>query len=163
MVPKISKGDKSPERPVLKCHKCGSTSHLANPCTKDTKINEVQVVEEVKCAEEKEESDQDSAISENAPVENYMIENITALFEVTEFHTHLPQYSKYLYNLINIQDARLHKTKLAKGNIYTVGGSHITTILINDLEAKVNLETRAFFTCVGKDYLPVTLLKWKNH
>ncbi|MBW0540589.1 hypothetical protein O181_080304 [Austropuccinia psidii MF-1] len=53
MVSKTSK-DKNPERPVLKCHKCGSTSHWANICTKRTKINEVQVIEEVQCTEEKE-------------------------------------------------------------------------------------------------------------
>ncbi|MBW0513125.1 hypothetical protein O181_052840 [Austropuccinia psidii MF-1] len=41
MVFKTSREDKRPERPVLKCHKCGSTSHLANTCTKKTKINEV--------------------------------------------------------------------------------------------------------------------------
>ncbi|MBW0522691.1 hypothetical protein O181_062406 [Austropuccinia psidii MF-1] len=40
MIPKISKEDKRPERPVLKFHKCGSTSHLANTCTKKAKINE---------------------------------------------------------------------------------------------------------------------------
>ncbi|MBW0560134.1 hypothetical protein O181_099849 [Austropuccinia psidii MF-1] len=46
MVPKISRDYKRPEKPVLKCHKCGSTSHLANTCTKKTKINEVQIIEE---------------------------------------------------------------------------------------------------------------------
>ncbi|MBW0518540.1 hypothetical protein O181_058255 [Austropuccinia psidii MF-1] len=40
MVPKISTEDRRPEKPVLKCHKCGSTSHLGNTCTKKTKINE---------------------------------------------------------------------------------------------------------------------------
>ncbi|MBW0538016.1 hypothetical protein O181_077731 [Austropuccinia psidii MF-1] len=30
MVPKISREDRKLERPVLKCHKCGSTSNLAN-------------------------------------------------------------------------------------------------------------------------------------
>ncbi|MBW0546346.1 hypothetical protein O181_086061 [Austropuccinia psidii MF-1] len=45
MVPKISREDKRPERPVLKCNKYGSTSHLAKNCTKKTKINEVQVIE----------------------------------------------------------------------------------------------------------------------
>ncbi|MBW0553212.1 hypothetical protein O181_092927 [Austropuccinia psidii MF-1] len=94
MIPKIPREDKRPERPVLKCHKCGSTSHLANTCTKKTKINEVQVIEEIQCTEEKEESDQDSAVSEDTPVEDYPIENITAFFEVTEVHTHLPQYSE---------------------------------------------------------------------
>ncbi|MBW0506131.1 hypothetical protein O181_045846 [Austropuccinia psidii MF-1] len=45
MVPKISREDRKPERPVLKCHKCGGTSNLANTCTKKEKIDEVQVIE----------------------------------------------------------------------------------------------------------------------
>ncbi|MBW0518955.1 hypothetical protein O181_058670 [Austropuccinia psidii MF-1] len=53
MVSKPSREDKRPERPVLKCHKCGSTSHLANTFTKKTEINEVKVIEEVQCTEEK--------------------------------------------------------------------------------------------------------------
>ncbi|MBW0550635.1 hypothetical protein O181_090350 [Austropuccinia psidii MF-1] len=44
MIPKSSREDNRPERHVLKCHKCGSTSHLANNLTKKTKINEVQVI-----------------------------------------------------------------------------------------------------------------------
>ncbi|MBW0460614.1 hypothetical protein O181_000329 [Austropuccinia psidii MF-1] len=91
MVSKDSREDKRPERPVLKCHKCGSTSHLANTCTKKTKINEVQVIEEVQCTEEKGESDLDSSVSEDTPVKDYPIENIKVFFEVTEVHTHLPQ------------------------------------------------------------------------
>ncbi|MBW0566305.1 hypothetical protein O181_106020 [Austropuccinia psidii MF-1] len=38
-VPKISREDRRPEKLVLKCHKCGITSNLANTCTKKTKIN----------------------------------------------------------------------------------------------------------------------------
>ncbi|MBW0534435.1 hypothetical protein O181_074150 [Austropuccinia psidii MF-1] len=41
MVSKTSREDKRPKRRVLKCHKCGSTSHLPKNCTKKTKINEV--------------------------------------------------------------------------------------------------------------------------
>ncbi|MBW0578385.1 hypothetical protein O181_118100 [Austropuccinia psidii MF-1] len=74
MVSKTSREDKRPERPVLQLHKCGSTSHLANTCTKKTKINEVQVIEEAQCTEEKEESDLDSVVSEETPVEDYPIE-----------------------------------------------------------------------------------------
>ncbi|MBW0570496.1 hypothetical protein O181_110211 [Austropuccinia psidii MF-1] len=128
MVSKIPREDRRPEKPVLKCHKCGSTSHLANTCTKKTKINEAQVIEEVHCTEEKEESDKDSAISEDTPVEDYPIENITAFFEVTEVLTHLPQYSEDCYNLINIQDARMCKTKPARGKGYTAGASCITSV-----------------------------------
>ncbi|MBW0530755.1 hypothetical protein O181_070470 [Austropuccinia psidii MF-1] len=126
MAPNISREEKGPEITVLKCHKFRSTSHLANTCTKKTQINEVQVIEEVQYAEEKEESGQDSAISEDTPVEDYSIENITAFFEFTEVHTHLPQYSEYFYKLINTQDARMCKPKPARGKGYTAGASCIT-------------------------------------
>ncbi|MBW0590652.1 hypothetical protein O181_130367 [Austropuccinia psidii MF-1] len=163
MVSKIPREDRRPEKPVLKCHICRSTSHWANMCTKKTKINAVQVIEETHCTEEKEESDQDSAISEDTPVEDYPIENITAFFEVTEVHTHLLQYSEDCYNLINIQHARKCKTKPARGEDYTAGESCITSVLMNDIEAKVNLDTGAFCTCVGKDFLQAIIPEWKNH
>ncbi|MBW0567987.1 hypothetical protein O181_107702 [Austropuccinia psidii MF-1] len=141
MIPKISREERRAEKPVLKCHRCGITSNLANTCTKKTKINEVQVIEEVQCTEEKEESDIDYAVSEDTPVEDYPIENITAFFELTEVHTHLPQYSEYFPNLINIQDSRMCKTKHSRGKGYTAQASCITSILMNDIEAKVNLDT----------------------
>ncbi|MBW0530186.1 hypothetical protein O181_069901 [Austropuccinia psidii MF-1] len=125
-IPKISKQDKRPERPVLKFHKCGGTSHLANTCTNKTKINEAQVIEEAQCTEEKEESDQDSSVPEETLVEDYSIENITAFSEVTEVHTHFPQYSEDYYTLINIQDSRICKTKPARGKVYNAGASCIT-------------------------------------
>ncbi|MBW0503943.1 hypothetical protein O181_043658 [Austropuccinia psidii MF-1] len=125
VVRRTSREDRRPEIPVLKCHKCGSTLHLASTCTKKTKINEVQVIEELKCAEEKEEYDQDSEFSEETSAEEYPMENITDFFEFTEVHTYLPQYIEDFYNLINIQDARMCKTKLAKGKAYTAGASCI--------------------------------------
>ncbi|MBW0504501.1 hypothetical protein O181_044216 [Austropuccinia psidii MF-1] len=157
MTQNISREDKKPGRPVLKCHKCGIKSHLANTCTKKLTINEIQVIEEVQYTEEKEESDHDSAISEDTPVENFPIENITAFFEVTEVHTHLPQYSENLHRLINIQDSRMCKTKPSRGKGFTSGASCIRSILINNVEAKVNLDTGAFCTCIGKVYLQVIL------
>ncbi|MBW0465544.1 hypothetical protein O181_005259 [Austropuccinia psidii MF-1] len=147
MVSKASREDNRLERPVLKCHKCGSTSHLVNTCTKKTKINEFQVIEEFQCTEEKEETDLDSAVSQDTSVEDYPIENITDFFEVTEAHTHLPQYSEVCHNLINFQDSRMCKTKPARGKGYTSQESCITSILINDIEARVNLDTGAFCTC----------------
>ncbi|MBW0551850.1 hypothetical protein O181_091565 [Austropuccinia psidii MF-1] len=155
--------DKRPERSVLKCHKCGRTSHLANTCTKKAKINEAQVIEEAQCTEEKEEFDLDSAVSEDTQVEDYPIENITASFEVIEVLTHLPQYSEDCHNLSNNQDARICKIKPARGKGYTSGASCITSILMYDIEARVNLDTGAFCTCVGKDYLQTILLELKSH
>ncbi|MBW0579896.1 hypothetical protein O181_119611 [Austropuccinia psidii MF-1] len=94
MVSTMLREDRKPERPVLKCHKCGRTSHIANTCIRKAKINEAQVIEGIQCTEPKEESDEDSAVSEDTPVEDYPIENITAFFEVTEVHNHFPQYSE---------------------------------------------------------------------
>ncbi|MBW0561496.1 hypothetical protein O181_101211 [Austropuccinia psidii MF-1] len=115
MGSKASQESKRPEKPVLKCHKCGITSNLANTCTKNASINEVQVIEEAQCTGEKKKSDEHSEVSEETPVVDYPIENITAFFEVTEVHTHLPQYSEDCHNPINIQDARMCKTKPARG------------------------------------------------
>ncbi|MBW0461618.1 hypothetical protein O181_001333 [Austropuccinia psidii MF-1] len=154
MIPNISRKD---NKPVLKCHNCGSTSHLANTCIKKTKINEAQVIEEVQSSEEKEESDQDSAVSEDTPAEEYSIERITDFFEFTEVHTHLTRFSEDLYNLVNIHDARMCKTKPARGKGYTSGASCITSIIMNDVEAKGNLHTGTFCTCMGKDYLQIIL------
>ncbi|MBW0468272.1 hypothetical protein O181_007987 [Austropuccinia psidii MF-1] len=83
MVSKTSREYKRPERPVLKLHKCVSPSHLANTRTKKRKINKVQVIEQAQCTEEKEESHLYSAVSEDTPVEDYPLKNITAFFEVT--------------------------------------------------------------------------------
>ncbi|MBW0562085.1 hypothetical protein O181_101800 [Austropuccinia psidii MF-1] len=54
------------------------------------------------------------------------------------------------------------KSKPARGKGYTAGESCITSILVNDIEAKVNLDTGAFCTCLGKDYLQAILPGWKN-
>ncbi|MBW0522664.1 hypothetical protein O181_062379 [Austropuccinia psidii MF-1] len=55
------------------------------------------------------------------------------------------------------------KTKPARGKGYTSRASCITSILMNDIEAKVNLDKWAFCTCVVKDYLQAILPGWKIH
>ncbi|MBW0570701.1 hypothetical protein O181_110416 [Austropuccinia psidii MF-1] len=163
MVSKPYRECERPERPVFKCHKCGNTSNLAKTCTKKTKINKFQVIEEFQSTEEKEESDLDAEVSEDTPVTDFPIEIITAVFEVTEVHINLPQYSEDRHNLINIQDSRVCTTKHAKGQGYAAGASCITSILINDIEPRVNVDTGAFCACVGKDYLQGIIPGWKNH
>ncbi|MBW0554317.1 hypothetical protein O181_094032 [Austropuccinia psidii MF-1] len=73
IIPNTSREDRRLEIPILKCHKCGITSNLASTSTKDSKMNEAQVFEEVQCTEEKEEYDQDSGISEDVPAEYFHI------------------------------------------------------------------------------------------
>ncbi|MBW0477706.1 hypothetical protein O181_017421 [Austropuccinia psidii MF-1] len=55
------------------------------------------------------------------------------------------------------------ETKPTRGKGYTPRASCITSVLINDVEAEVNLDTGAFCTCIGKDYLQIILPEWKNH
>ncbi|MBW0503060.1 hypothetical protein O181_042775 [Austropuccinia psidii MF-1] len=39
----IPKPNKPHDKAPYKCHKCGSTSHLANTCPKKTRINEIEI------------------------------------------------------------------------------------------------------------------------
>ncbi|MBW0562764.1 hypothetical protein O181_102479 [Austropuccinia psidii MF-1] len=39
----IQKPNKPYDKASLKCHKCGSTSHLANTCPEKTRINEIEI------------------------------------------------------------------------------------------------------------------------
>ena len=41
----ISNPNKPHDKARLKCHKCGSTSHLANTCPKKTRRNEIEIDE----------------------------------------------------------------------------------------------------------------------
>ncbi|MBW0550120.1 hypothetical protein O181_089835 [Austropuccinia psidii MF-1] len=129
MVPKISREDENPERPVLKLHKCERTANSANNSTKNTKINEVQVIEEAQFSTEKDKSDKNSSISDDTRAEYYTNQNITAFFEITEVPPHFPQSSEYFYNLINMQEARMCKAKPSRGKVHTSGESSIKSIL----------------------------------
>ncbi|MBW0522528.1 hypothetical protein O181_062243 [Austropuccinia psidii MF-1] len=125
----ISKQNKPQDRLPLKCHKCGSKSHLANTCPKKARINEINV-EKVEDTQETtdvslHESDSEPSEEETVP-EELSIENINVSFE---------------------------KTKPGRGKGYTAGSSCITNIVKKNTEAKIHLESGAFFTCVGKDYL----------
>ncbi|MBW0586103.1 hypothetical protein O181_125818 [Austropuccinia psidii MF-1] len=142
----ISKPNKPQDRLPLKCHKCGSTSHLANTCPKKTRINEINVekVEDTKEPTDVSLHESYSEPSEEEEVpEELSIERINVSFQVTEVHTHLPQYSDECMDLIHVQDAKMQKTKPAK-------------------EAKIHLDSGAFCTCVGKDHLEKIFTNWQE-
>ncbi|MBW0507193.1 hypothetical protein O181_046908 [Austropuccinia psidii MF-1] len=65
-------------------------------------------------------------------------------------------------DLIHVQDAKMQKTKPARGKGYTAGSSCITNIVTNNREAKIHLDSGAFCTCVGKDYLDKTYTNWQD-
>ncbi|MBW0531236.1 hypothetical protein O181_070951 [Austropuccinia psidii MF-1] len=160
----ISKPNKPHDRLPLKCHKCGSTSHLASTCPNKTRINEIEI-EKYDTKETNDvhvhESDSEPSEEEELPDE-LSIENINVSFEVTEVHTHLPQYSDECMDLIHVQDAKMQETKPARGKGYTAGSSCITNIVTNSREATINLDSGAFFTCVGKDYLDKIYTSWQD-
>ncbi|MBW0460977.1 hypothetical protein O181_000692 [Austropuccinia psidii MF-1] len=53
VVPKTSRQERRPEIPVLKCHKCGSTSHFANTCKKIPKSMKFNSLERFSVMERK--------------------------------------------------------------------------------------------------------------
>ncbi|MBW0503908.1 hypothetical protein O181_043623 [Austropuccinia psidii MF-1] len=57
----------------------------------------------------------------------------------------------------------MQKAKPARGKGYTVGSSCITNILMNNKEAKIHLDSGAFCTCVGKDYLGMIYTNWQEN
>ncbi|MBW0538612.1 hypothetical protein O181_078327 [Austropuccinia psidii MF-1] len=161
----IPKPNKPHEKAPLKCHKCGSTSHLAKTCPKKTGITEIEIdkVEDTKETNNLSLHDCDSEPSEEEEVQDELsIENIDVSFEVTEVHTHLPQYSDECMDLIHVQDSEIQKTKPSGGKGYTPGSSCITNIVINNREAKLHLDSGAFCTCVGKDYIERIYTNWKE-
>ncbi|MBW0547835.1 hypothetical protein O181_087550 [Austropuccinia psidii MF-1] len=125
----ISRPNRPQDKAPLKCHECGSTSHLANNCTKRTKMNEIEIgkAEETKETDDVSLHESDSEPSEEEELPDQLgIENINVFFEVTEVHTHLPQYSDECMDLIHVQDAKMKKTKPPRGASYTAGSSCIT-------------------------------------
>ncbi|MBW0508126.1 hypothetical protein O181_047841 [Austropuccinia psidii MF-1] len=151
----IPKPNKPHDKATLKCHKFGSTSHLANTCPKKTRINEMEI--------EKDDTKETKDVSvhkidyepseEEELQDDLKIENINVSFEFTEVHIHLPQYSDDCMDLIHVQDAKMQKAKPARGKGYTAGSSCIINIVINNREPKIHLDSGAFCSCVGKDYL----------
>ncbi|MBW0494646.1 hypothetical protein O181_034361 [Austropuccinia psidii MF-1] len=65
-------------------------------------------------------------------------------------------------DLIYVQDAKMQQAWLARGKGYTSESSCITNIVIKNREAKINLESGAFCTCYGKDYLEKIYTNWKG-
>ncbi|MBW0497419.1 hypothetical protein O181_037134 [Austropuccinia psidii MF-1] len=147
---KITKPNKAHKKTPLKCHKCGSKSHLANNCPKNTRISEIEIdkVEDTKEMNNVSLHDSDSGPSEEEEVPDELsIENINVSFEVTEVHIHLQQYSDECMDLIHVQDAKMQKAEHARVKGYTARSSCITNIVINNKEVKLHT-TQAVFVLV---------------
>ncbi|MBW0580626.1 hypothetical protein O181_120341 [Austropuccinia psidii MF-1] len=122
-----------------KCHKCGEEYDSE----KDTEESETSESDEI-----------------NIP--NAQINNSDITEELLDANSNLPQVRTSDTNLTNVQDAKLYRTKPAKGMGYTAGKSGISIVMVDNQEEKVNLDTGAYCTCVGKSYLKTIVPYWKE-
>ncbi|MBW0521301.1 hypothetical protein O181_061016 [Austropuccinia psidii MF-1] len=150
-----------------KCHKCGGIGHLANNRLKKAKINEIVETEEDNNKPDESESEKDTeeleaSESDEINIINAQIKNIDLTYEVLDVNQNIPQVGTSDTSLTNIQHAKLYKTKPAKEMGYTAGKSSTSIFIVGNQEAKANLDTGAYFTCVGKDYLKTIIPDWEE-
>ncbi|MBW0572259.1 hypothetical protein O181_111974 [Austropuccinia psidii MF-1] len=161
-----SKPNTSNSNEQRKCHKCGGVGHLANNFVKKAKINDIVETED---QNDKEEYDSENDTEESETSESYeiniinsQINNVYLIYEVLDVNSKLPQVQKSDTSLKNIQDAKLYRTKPAKGMAYTAGKSSISIFMVENQEAKVSLDTGAYCTCFGKSYLKTIVPHWEE-
>ncbi|MBW0584074.1 hypothetical protein O181_123789 [Austropuccinia psidii MF-1] len=150
---------KSPNKPFIKKYK-------SKEALKPNKSNNNEQRKCHKCGEDHNEKEEESAsekdTEESEASENDEINNIDIIYEVLDVNSNLPQAGKADTNLKNAQDAKLYRTKPAKGMGYTAGKSSISIVMVDNQEAKVNLDTGAYCTCVGKSYLKTIVPDWQE-
>ncbi|MBW0517321.1 hypothetical protein O181_057036 [Austropuccinia psidii MF-1] len=91
--------------------------------------------------------------SDEMNIINAQVNNLYLTYEVLDVNSNLPQLGTSDTSLPNIQDSNLYRTKPAKVMGYTSRKSSISIVIVVNQEAKANLDTGAYCTCVGKDYL----------
>ncbi|MBW0574865.1 hypothetical protein O181_114580 [Austropuccinia psidii MF-1] len=109
-----------------KFHKCGGIGHSANNCLKKPKINEIVETENHNDKEEDSDSEKETEESETSESDeiniiNAKINNIDIIYELLDVNSSLPQVGTSDTNLTNLQDAKLYRTKPAKGMGDTAG------------------------------------------
>ncbi|MBW0516329.1 hypothetical protein O181_056044 [Austropuccinia psidii MF-1] len=75
---------------------------------------------------EKDTEESETSESDEIHIINAQINNIYLIYEVPDVNSNLPQVGASDTSLTNIQDAKLYRTKPAKGMGYTAGKSSIT-------------------------------------
>ncbi|MBW0593613.1 hypothetical protein O181_133328, partial [Austropuccinia psidii MF-1] len=128
--------------------KCGGIGYLANNYLKKAKINEIVETENHNDKEEESDSEKEKEDSEASESDEININNnIDIIYEVLDVNSNLPQVGTSDTNLTNVQDSKLYRAKSAKGMGYIAGKLGISIVMVNNQEAKVNLDTGAYCTC----------------
>ncbi|MBW0502874.1 hypothetical protein O181_042589 [Austropuccinia psidii MF-1] len=130
-------------------------------------MNKIVETEDPNDKEENSDSEKDTKESEASESDeigiiNAKINNINLIYEVLGFNSSLPQIGKSDTSLRNIQDVELYRTKPEKGMGYTAGKSSISIVMVENQEARVNLDTGEYCTCVGKIYLKTVVQHWEE-
>ncbi|MBW0533412.1 hypothetical protein O181_073127 [Austropuccinia psidii MF-1] len=150
-----------------KCHKFGGIGHVANNCLQKAKINEIVETEDHNAKGEDSDSEKDTEESnflesDGINIINAQINNIDLIYEVLDVNSNLPQVGTSDTSLKRIKDARLYRAKSEKGMEYTAWKSSISFVMVENQEAKANLDTRADCTCVGRSYLKTIVPDWEE-
>ncbi|MBW0578773.1 hypothetical protein O181_118488 [Austropuccinia psidii MF-1] len=159
--------NKSPNKPFIKKDKPRET---LNPNTSNNneqrkchKCGEDHNDKEEESDSEKETEESETSESDLINIINAQINNIYLIYEVQNVNSNLPQVGTSDTSLTNIQDAKLYKTKPAKGMGYKAGKSTISIVMVENQEAKVSLDTGAYCTCVGQSYLKTIVSDWEEN
>ncbi|MBW0507500.1 hypothetical protein O181_047215 [Austropuccinia psidii MF-1] len=118
-----------------------SIGHLANNCLKKAKINEIVETEDHNYEQDKSDFERDTEESQTSESDyinriNAQIKNIDLIYEVLDVNSNLPQVGTSYTSLTNIQDAKLYRTKPAKGMGYTAGKSSISIVMVETKRQK---------------------------
>ncbi|MBW0548211.1 hypothetical protein O181_087926 [Austropuccinia psidii MF-1] len=157
---------KSPNKPFIKkdkpIHPFKPNTPNSNVQRKCHKRGEDHNDKEEESDSEKDTEESESSESDEINIINAQINNIYLIYEVLDFNSKLPQFGTSDTSLTKIQDTKLYRTKPEKGMGYTAGKSSISIVMVENQEAKVNLDTGAYCTCVGKGYLDSIVPDWEG-
>ncbi|MBW0520070.1 hypothetical protein O181_059785 [Austropuccinia psidii MF-1] len=101
---------------------------------------------------EKDTEESETSESDEINIIDTQINNIDIIYEVLDVNSSLPQVGTSETNLKNVQDAKLYRTKPAKGMGYTAVKLSISIVMVVNQEVKVNKDTGEYCTCVGESY-----------
>ncbi|MBW0463796.1 hypothetical protein O181_003511 [Austropuccinia psidii MF-1] len=158
---------KSPNKPFIKKDKPRETlkpnTSSNNQQRKCHKGGEDQNDKEEESASEKDTEESETSESDEINIINAQINHIDLIYKVLDVNANFPQAGTSDTSLTDIQDAKLYRSKPAKGIGYTAGKSTISIIMMGNQEAKVNLDTGAYCTCVVKSYLKTIVPDWEEN